>query len=376
MFNFGWERRMTMLRMRRENRGNSMDVSIVKPSFGRRSRQAGFTLVELLVVIAIIGVLVALLLPAVQAAREAARRTQCQNNLKQIGLAVQNYHDARNELPPHRIADGQQTWASLILDFMEQSQVKRLWDPKRGCFYDQTLEARTATVDGYYCPSQIHETRILTAPTSAIPQDGHSHPRSDPDPRAGGGGYQGSICDYRAVRSSTCTPQELDPDSNQPIDPVSGWAGSNSHLADGPVPQANKRDRSKVVPGGAGNRGVISFRAETSLKNIVDGTTHTALVGEVGRATSEGGHAFNGDHNPGLSLGEARAFCQRCDRNGAEGGDGGFGGVHSGVVLFVMCDGSVQAISREVDLPILDRMATRAGEDHYDLNGTASSCRL
>src|SRR5688572_11304814 len=101
-----------------------------------RSARPAFTLVELLVVIAIIGVLVALLLPAVQAAREAARRSQCQNHLKQIGLAVQNYHDARRELPPSRVADGQQTWLALILDYMEQSSVKRLWNSQLGCYYD------------------------------------------------------------------------------------------------------------------------------------------------------------------------------------------------------------------------------------------------
>jgi prepilin-type N-terminal cleavage/methylation domain-containing protein len=91
---------------------------------GRRRHQTGFTLIELLVVIAIIAVLVALLLPAVQQAREAARRTQCRNNLKQIGIALQNYHDSRDAFPPGYISlfdnSGNDTgpgwgWASMIL---------------------------------------------------------------------------------------------------------------------------------------------------------------------------------------------------------------------------------------------------------------------
>src|SRR5262245_61486838 len=128
-----------------------------------QSRQA-FTLVELLVVIAIIGILVALLLPAIQAAREAARRTQCTNNMKQLGLAVQNFHDTRRQLPRSRVLDGRQTWLALILDHMEESAVKGLWNINAGtwgCFYDQTLQCRTATVDAYVCPSAQHESRVI-----------------------------------------------------------------------------------------------------------------------------------------------------------------------------------------------------------------------
>ena len=90
----------------------------------RVRKQRGFTLVELLVVIAIIGVLVALLLPAIQAAREAARRSQCVNNLKQITLATHNYHDAHGLLPPGGRAPFRQTWYHAILPYIEQGALE------------------------------------------------------------------------------------------------------------------------------------------------------------------------------------------------------------------------------------------------------------
>src|SRR5438477_10353663 len=109
-----------------------------------RARQA-FTLIELLVVIAIMGVLMGLLLPAVQRVREAAARTKCQNNLKQIGLAIHNYHDVYKKLPPSRYGPQHATWCMLILPYLEQEGLFRQWDLSKS-YYEQAPAVQNAYV--------------------------------------------------------------------------------------------------------------------------------------------------------------------------------------------------------------------------------------
>lgn len=137
----------------------------MRPSLLRSTR--GFTLVELLVVIAIIGILVALLLPAVQAAREAARRSQCQNNLKQLGLAAHNFHDtykrlppgAANDVSPFGLAASQQwgsSWMVYILPYIEQGSLFDRWDFNAHSGYTNANNidlAVTVTIAAYRCPS-------------------------------------------------------------------------------------------------------------------------------------------------------------------------------------------------------------------------------
>jgi len=134
----------------------------------RRVRQAGFTLVELLVVTAIIGILIALLLPAVQAAREAARRMSCNNNLRQMGIGLHNYHAAHQCFPPGGIeprtfarpAGRQLAWSVFLLPFIEQQTVYAMLDTAQA--FDSPANAAGAAIvlSVYLCPSTPHQSLL------------------------------------------------------------------------------------------------------------------------------------------------------------------------------------------------------------------------
>ena len=134
----------------------------------------GFTLVELLVVIAIIGVLVALLLPAVQAAREAARRSQCQNNLKQIALSLHNYHDTFNRLPLCYFHDNganavRWNWIPMTLSFMEDSTIYQQLDFRVHAWQGNNIKFLKQVHKKYLCPSNPYGAEILEEESFAAP---------------------------------------------------------------------------------------------------------------------------------------------------------------------------------------------------------------
>ena len=191
-------------------------------------RYAGFTLVELLVVIAIIGVLVALLLPAVQVARESARRASCQNNLKQLGLALHSYHDMRGSFPlgggnPKKAGVG---WTAELLPWLEQQPLADQLDRTSPYTAESNLAAGGTLIDTLLCPSkpQVRELR------SSADLSSSSTNRYAPTCY---GGMQGE----RGLRSAKAT--------NNP------------------------------------ERGSMIFERPISMVEITDGTSHTMLVGEA-----------------------------------------------------------------------------------------------
>lgn len=299
----------------------SCSSRIVRPS------RAAFTLIELLVVIAIIGILVALLLPAVQFARESARRMQCQNNLRQVGLAVHHYHDALKLLPPGDTSGNLAGTSAftVILPFLEHSNTIQFYDFSKGNSDPANRKAVSQRLQVYLCPSCVFVRGV---------------------PRAG--------CDanLRAPGTYAFCSGSLDP-----------WSG--------------------VTPTGPLNNGAIVYppSGNTSLGSITDGTSNTFLAGESHWGFSDylftsgpcsgqarGGFTYwsspyplatmfttQGGFNPKRMAGDTRRLAN-------------FRSNHPSGVNMANCDGSIRFWSENSHHGILDASATRSGNEAFSID--------
>jgi prepilin-type N-terminal cleavage/methylation domain-containing protein len=345
----------------------------VKPKVER----SGFTLIELLVVIAIIAVLIALLLPAVQQAREAARRTQCKNNMKQLGLALHNFHDTYSRFPPGGARDqspfgtgpGTSGWGSswkvYILPYIDQAAV-----------YSKYLFAGNS---GYQDPNNmsttvplIHNLKIpgYRCPSSSLPEQYASSPNPAP---------------INAIQQYT------------------SYTGTSGSFNDGSYAGSAGTATANVAPfnlgGSPGNTnsgrvsagGLLSANSQTNMRDCTDGTTNTFLVHEEsdhlrdangqpvvgwgsGPLTSQGPHGWTmGVGSTALSNSQgdrvfncstfAYAINQRGLNASSKGTSANTGGnipmssQHVGGAHALLADGSVRFISQNLNFDTLMRLA-------------------
>jgi prepilin-type N-terminal cleavage/methylation domain-containing protein/prepilin-type processing-associated H-X9-DG protein len=310
----------------------------------KEQSRSAFTLVELLVVIAIIGILVALLLPAIQAAREAARRTQCVNHLKQFGIALHTYHDARGRLPFARTSHDQNghTWYVDILPQMEGQNVYNEWiaiSPNagtKGTSFSEVASKKPSvlafTLPEYYCPSR-------RAPTILSKDEGNPAITAT-----------GSVGDYAVCVNDAYT---------------SDWSGAlNPKLCNGAFFNATAKD----VP--------ANSRAALKFKEIPDGLSKTLFVGEKHVRINEQFQTisdhdnciFNSDQGPtagrcaGATLSAAGVPTTdlapiATDKDEAYRSQ--FGSWHPSVCNFLMGDGHVDGIDPDIDLVTLKYLANR-----------------
>jgi prepilin-type N-terminal cleavage/methylation domain-containing protein/prepilin-type processing-associated H-X9-DG protein len=317
-----------------------------------RSEKSGFTLVELLVVIAIIGVLVALLLPAIQAAREAARRSQCVNNLKQLGIAMQNYHDTYRELPKGNVSCCWGTWQMAILPFIEQAQLGDRYQfiPKSIVTFDPKYQydSNNTTVTPNVTNLDVVRTRI---PTLTCPSDEPQTIQTDAAPT-----QHNYVVNYGTTNHTGQNFAPSMPESNPAF---------VKHL---PGPFIGFDFPPNNDPSGS------QFKIQRTFKQISDGLSNTMLASETVQGQdgdhrgltwwgwSAGFETLSGP-NSGKDYMQQAAYCKDKDKDGGSPANplcDGQGGPnltrsaarsrHPGGVNVAMCDGSVDYKTDDIDL--------------------------
>lgn len=292
-----------------------------------RPARGGFTLIELLVVIAIIAILVAILLPAVQQAREAARRSQCKNNLKQIGLALHNYHDLHKALPPgwimveNGVAEPHEGisgagWATFLLPMVDEQNLYELFDPNVDISQPENDTFRTKNVTGYRCPS-------------------------DPSP------------ELWTIFS------EDDPNIALADLPTGNYVGSFG------TEEFPGHGAASVPPTpadmGIGD-GALYLNSSTNFRDFTDGPSNTILVGERKTDTDQEWHSTwvgvvpEGEESIARILGIADHV-----PNAPDGHFDDFSSHHAGGAQFVFGDGRVLFLSTSIDFSVYQGLMTLSG---------------
>ncbi len=342
-----------------------------------------FTLVELLVVIAIIGILIALLLPAVQAAREAARRMSCVNNLAQIGLALQSYIEANESLPagvvnPKGPVDTDPVgykmgWITQLLPYFEEGTTYNHIDFKVGVFDKQNAPVREIAIRTLICPSYSGETTLTDDAWGGVGGGmGMGMPPILPetdDSDADEFGMGDPAMDVPAAESDAADKDKVaDKDKAESADPatlkrgtraICSYAGCHNHT-EAPIDE--------------NNTGVFILNRPIRPESITDGLTHTIFIGEMlpddddlgwmaGTRSSlrNTGTVINGTPSsvnvgqggPGMGMPVGIAQPDKLFV-------GGFGSQHPGVANVLLGDGAVISFVEEIDLPVLQQYGHRA----------------
>ncbi len=279
-------------------------------------RRRAFTLIELLVVISVIGVLIGLLLPAVQKVREAASRMSCTNNLHQIGIAMHMYHDTHNRLPPSRLGAQKATWAVLLMPYLEETNLYNLWDLQL-TYYQQTDSARKTAVKSYFCPSRRSST---VAPTSSVSGD----------------------------QDDVTTPTNLGPHTPGALGDYAvcvGTEGSDGLSCEGSANGSFKAE------GGEGH---------VTLTSVTDGLSNTIFAGDkhvprnlfgvgwLDGSLYNGNYLTNSARGAGPTLPLASVLTEEKPL---------FGSYHTGIVNFLFGDGGVRPVPVAIDPNTLGLLA-------------------
>ena len=357
----------------------------------------GFTLVELLVVIAIIGILVALLLPAVQAAREAARRNACVNNMKQLGLAALNYESARGVLPPGYLGstnflqpftnNGPNQGIGVFVYLLPYVEEAAVFDR----FTDFGYQIGVDSLDDFYCnacpggPATDNESiqRWQAAQTVIETYLCPSAPGDVPERAYIDKVYIRDAGNFLYGSAGQQPEANLGLTHYAGVTGVEGSAGPNTFILSGhPGLDINPQLLDRSIPDEL--IGVFGRRTETRLAKVIDGTSNTFMFGEsIGAVGQSVTHTFGGmDNSPanGFVLGYAWAgwsclpTLEGLDptrQNGTPNPDAvytahwkTFGSAHSGgIVQFTLVDGSVHAITRDIDVALYHNLSTMKGEE-------------